>query len=164
MTAHGQTASRRRTRSRDEWFDAEIERRLVEDDPNYTEQLVRPQALPGTYGWLRQRPPKAPRKQPESRTLRGILSRSCSGWPNPPDAIEAEKAIKSRAPTRRTKAVVETVLCESKLHELMQGEEEQAWSLQDLCWWMHSLSIGRADLVRLLNAFSEEFIAEESTR
>ena len=149
-----------------QWFTEECGRRRVEDDPGHVEELKQPEALPSTPGWFRQRPPRTIRKpgQARSTALTAILARSCSGWPRPPETAEAETAIRTRKPTRRNKAIAETVLCESRLHELIRGEEEQAWSLQDLCWWMHRLSIRRAEVVRLLNALSEEYAGQKKSK
>ena len=51
-----------------------------------------------------------------------------------------------------------TVIGEADICEVIQGEREQAWSLQDLAWWTHELGIPCKELIQWLNAMSRSYM------
>ena len=99
----------------------------------------------------------APRGPNEpSPAIRNVLTGACCGWPKPPTAGEAERAIRGREATDRNLCIAATIIGESEIVDVMRAEAEGAYTFQDLAWWIHEVGPPyRQDLVHWLNAVIE---------
>ena len=71
-------------------------------------------------------------------------------------------AIKNRKMNGFGAAMASTVICEGDLHLIIKGEREEAWSLQDLAWWIHELKVPCKELIHWLNVMSKEYMRRKN--
>ena len=131
----------------------------IEDESNGPEQLRAWTTFPD---WTTEHEGReylgiAPRGGNEpSPALRNVIAGACCGWPEPPTAGEAERAIRGREATDRSCCIAATIIGESEIIDVMRAEAEGAYTFQDLAWWIHEIGPPyRQDLVHWLNAVIE---------
>ena len=82
----------------------------------------------------------APRGANEpSPAIRNVLAGACCGWPEPPTAGEAERAMRGREATDWNLCIAATIIGESEIVDVMRAEAEGAYTFQDLAWWIHEV-------------------------
>ena len=138
-----------------EWARRETRRRAIEETTCGPVELKPVESFPhgrpifnNAMRGLRPRAPGEP-----CRALDIMVNSYCCGWRQKPTPLEAEKAIKSRLPTRRNGSIAFMVLTEPPNRLVMEGEADGAYSLQDLAWWLHRRRIPAYGRIRWLNAF-----------
>lgn len=148
-------------RSVRKWAQREIQRRLTAEDPHRIEKLNSVEDFPHGYSWFESMDGRSMRREngEESAVLRALIAQSCCGWPEPPTAAEAETTIKRRVCEGRAYAISGLIIREAPLWMIIEGEREQAWSLQDLAWWLHRRRMGTATLIRWMNVISREYVS-----
>ena len=130
------------------------------DSDHQMEKLAPVENFPHGFSWFEEINPRNDPRKPgkESRALRTVIAQSCNGWRVKPTAAEGETAIKNRKANWLGAAMASTVICEGDLHLIVKGEREEAWSLQDLAWWIHELKVPCTELIHWLNVMSKEYM------
>lgn len=135
--------------------------REAREDPYRAEELAPVRNFPHGFSWFETVAPRGVTRKPgaDSRVLGALIAQSCSGWPTPPTASEAERTMKARVAEGRAHAISGLIIREAPLWMIIEGEREQAWSLQDLAWWIHKRRIRALRLIRWMNVISREYVA-----
>ena len=147
------------------WAKRESERRIAEENPTVVHQLVPLEELPNRTGWLRKADgtDSTPRGAGEaSSSLENLVHGRCNGWKRKPTATEAEQVMKSRIRGMREDSIASTVITESSWWMILEAEAEDAYSLQDVGWWIRELEIPCHRLIGRLNALSEAWLADRT--
>lgn len=141
-----------------DWVRRENARRIEEEDSDTLPTLAPVETFPHGFSFLANGT-RTPVRQPgtPSTAIETIISQSCCGWSVTPTALEAEAAIKARKRIGIAAPMASTVIGESSRGLIVLGEREQAWSLQDLAWWIHELQLPMKKKIRWLNAMSKEY-------
>lgn len=122
-------------------------------------QLLPPEAFPETQPDRVERetvdgiPPNE--TGPNSRTVRSRLARSCSGWPEPPDAAEFFAAVRALHPSTRQRAIVTTWAREATSGDIVRGWLEEAYTWPLFVAALHRNDAGHPALNELLNGFAK---------
>lgn len=147
-----------------DWIRTEGEARRLNENPDRPAKLEPVENFPNGESWFETIDPKGRRREAgeESRVLRAIIAQTCNGWRMKPTALEGEAAIKSRDPDGLGPAMIRTLICEADVYELIKGEREGAWSLQDLAWWIDTLGIRCNGVIHWLNAMSRGYMGRTS--
>ena len=148
---------------RAKWLDAETERRSIEEDSIDEVELEPLENFPPKTGWFRTNEDRPPRRRPGKpcAALNAVIAGSCNGWRSKPTAVEAEQAIKDRKRGSWQDAIAWTIATESSIVLIVEAEEDGAYSLQDLAWWIRELRIPAYKRIRWLNAMSRGWTAEQ---
>ena len=133
------------------WIRTETQIRRLEEGENPNVTLAPPGRFPTAPHFKHTEDEHAPRQQPECGMIRGLVAGKCCGWPKPPTVDEVHRAMRTRAPNARDIDIAETVISETTIVELAQGEQEGSYRLQDLAWWMHFTQTMPPRKVRWLN-------------
>lgn len=145
------------------WVKRETERRLAEEDPTAIRELVPLEDLPNRTGWMRRPGGREPRRAGEtSSSLENLVHGSCNGWKRKPTAAEAEQVMRARMRGDREDSIASTVITESSQWMILEAEAEDAYSLQDVGWWIRELGIPCHRLIGWLNALSEAWVADRA--
>ena len=147
------------------WARRETDRRIAEEDPTAVGQLVPLDDLPNRTGWLRKpdgTEPTPRRVGETSSSLDNLVHGSCNGWKRKPTTAEAEQVMRGRIRGGREDSVASTVITESSWWMILEAEVEDAYSLQDVGWWIRELEIPCHRLIGWLNALSETWLADRT--
>ena len=148
---------------RAQWLHTETERRLIEEDSIDETELEPLENFPPRAGWFRMNENRpTPRKSGEPcAALATVIAGSCNGWRSKPTAVEAEQAMRNRNRGSREDAIAWTIATESSIELIVEAEEDGAYSLQDLAWWIRELRIPAYKRIRWLNAMSRGWTGQQ---
>lgn len=147
------------------WIDLETEHRLIEEDPYAEAELESIRNFPPKAGWFRplhRTPGKRPPNEP-CIAIETVIHSSCNGWTKKPTALEAEHIMKARQRGEWADVVAWMIATESPLELIVAAEQDGAYSLQDLAWWIKNLKIPAYKRIRWLNAMARSWSAEQTT-
>lgn len=113
------------------WYEAELQRRLEDEDEDRVERLRAPETFPAEYA--SPRPDVPGRRGPESSTVDGVLTSGCCGWSRSPDAREFFEAIQADDPTKRQLAVGSAFIDEADIDEILMAHLEGAFTWRQRC-------------------------------
>lgn len=124
------------------WIRRETERRRLEEDEMRPVELPPPEAFSDEYTpvevLLALRPHADPAETgPESRSVRIVIGRRCSGWRNRPTTREVYDALRADHPTGRQLAVMTVVLNAATFSEMVLAHLEGAFTWRQLARAMH---------------------------
>lgn len=143
-----------------DWVRAAGEARRMNEDPDRPAILEPVENFPHGFSWFERINPKGRHRNGDeaSRVLGAMIARTCNGWRVKPTPSEGEAAIKSRDPDGLGPSMVRMLICEADIYDIIEGERERAWSLQDVAWWIHELKIPCNGLIHWLNAMSRGYM------
>lgn len=133
----------------DRWREAELQRRLADEDEDHVERLRAPETFPAEYA--PPRPDVPGRRGPESSTVDGVLTSGCCGWSRPPSAREFFEAMQADEPTKRQTAVGSAFVDEADIDEILMAHLEGAFTWRQLAALMHRLGRETSPLSTYLN-------------
>lgn len=150
-----------------DWMRRENKRRIREEDPDRPAEIAPVECFPGRDEPMFAGPYSSWRPKAEgtpSRAIASMIGSYCCGWKRRPDPLEAERAMKERGVTGRSRAIASMIATEPEPGLIMEAVAEGAFSLQDLAWWLKELAIPAYRRINWLNAFARPQTAIDTTR
>ena len=140
---------------RNAWVQTELERRRREERPSSQRITVLP---PNAFSDAYAEPdPRFPtnRRGPECDAIRGLLNRSCCGWPQSPTAGEFYEAMRTPVRTARQRTIVRVLIVEGTIETVALGYLDGAYSWRQLARAMREHKHYSAQLADYVNRHAE---------
>ncbi len=135
------------------WFERELERRRLEDDPPANTGLLPVARFSDEYAPEDPRVPGA--RGAGSSAVRGVLAGACAGWGRRPDAHELHEAMQAAEPTQRQLAVGGALLAEATPDDILLAYLQGAFTWRQLARLMHRRGRYTGTLARYVNLHAE---------
>ncbi len=135
------------------WFEREIERRRLEDEPPANTGLLSAAHFSDEYA---AEDPRVPGERgAASSAVRSVLAGACAGWRHQPDEREFYNAIRAAEPNRRQLAIAGVLVAEGSDHDILLAHLQAAFTWRQLVRLMHRRGRYTGSLARYINLHAE---------
>ena len=141
--------------ARDRWDELGRRNELLPPEC-FDDEFARPEEyFEASVGWEYPHPPRTGAASP---ALAGVIYSRCRGWKKPPTPKELYDAFRSKAPTQRELALLDTWFREATVGELTEAHAQQAYTNRELVRALHAIGFSRteepwaAHRIRLINS------------
>ena len=138
----------------EDWIDEEIARRVREEDTLPADvPLTHPDAFSDSYNDPGTAVPEDERGR-RSKTIRALLARCCSGWPEPPSSEEFFAAMIAKPGSARQRSIVSVLPTEGRHQDRILAFREGAFTWRQLATAMHHTGPYGPACNRLVNQYA----------